>query len=96
MQLRQVNDTLKGPLYDFIALCYTKGMKPEKSVMYVDGDIHVNGVENFWSLLKRGLTGIFHEVSVKALASREREDNLLALVLANCKRRHIAYAELVA
>jgi transposase-like protein len=24
---------------------------------YVDGQVHVNGVENFWSLLKRGLNG---------------------------------------
>jgi hypothetical protein len=24
-------------------------------VAYVDGEIHTNGMENFWSLLKRGL-----------------------------------------
>jgi len=26
---------------------------------YVRGDIHTNGIENFWSLLKRGLTGTY-------------------------------------
>jgi transposase-like protein len=29
---------------------------------YVDGQIHVNGVENFWSLLKRGLHGTYVSV----------------------------------
>jgi transposase-like protein len=27
--------------------------------MYVDGQIHTNGLENFWSLLKRGLKGTY-------------------------------------
>ena len=26
---------------------------------YVDGQVHVQGVENFWSLLKRGLGGTY-------------------------------------
>jgi transposase-like protein len=26
---------------------------------YVRGDVHTNGIENFWSLLKRGLTGTY-------------------------------------
>jgi transposase-like protein len=29
---------------------------------YVDGQIHTNGLENFWSLLKRGLTGTYISV----------------------------------
>ncbi len=34
---------------------------------YVDGDIHIQGIENYWSLLKRGLYGIFHHVNRKYL-----------------------------
>jgi transposase-like protein len=26
---------------------------------YVDGQVHTNGIENFWSLLKRGLKGTY-------------------------------------
>lgn len=26
---------------------------------YVDGKVHTNGLENFWSLLKRGLKGTY-------------------------------------
>lgn len=37
------------------------------SKTYVDGDVHVNGVENVWSLFKRGIMGIFHKVSEKYL-----------------------------
>jgi hypothetical protein len=29
---------------------------------YVDGRIHTNGLENFWSLLKRGLKGTYVSV----------------------------------
>lgn len=30
---------------------------------YVRAGFHTNGIENFWSLLKRGIIGIFHQVS---------------------------------
>ena len=29
---------------------------------YVDGNVHTNGMENFWSLLKRGLGGTYMSV----------------------------------
>ena len=29
---------------------------------YVDGQVHTNGMENFWSLLKRGLKGTYVSV----------------------------------
>jgi len=30
---------------------------------YVRGDVHTNNIENFWSLLKRGIVGTYHRVS---------------------------------
>jgi hypothetical protein len=34
---------------------------------YVKGNVHTNGIENFWSLLKRGLKGTY--VSVEPIPS---------------------------
>jgi transposase-like protein len=34
---------------------------------YARGHSHVNSIENFWSMLKRGITGIYHQVSPKHL-----------------------------
>ncbi len=35
----------------------------DHEIEYVRGDIHTQGIENYWSLLKRGLYGVFHHVS---------------------------------
>ena len=40
---------------------------------YVSGQAHVNGMESFWSLLKRGYHGTFHHVSEKHLGRYVRE-----------------------
>jgi transposase len=37
--------------------------------VYVIGDIHTNTVEGFWSLIKRGIGGVYHSVSHKLLQS---------------------------
>jgi transposase-like protein len=34
----------------------------DHAVKYVDGHVHTNGIENFWSLLKRGLSGTYISV----------------------------------
>lgn len=35
--------------------------------VYVSGDIHTNTIEGFWSLVKRGISGVYHAVSAKHL-----------------------------
>jgi transposase-like protein len=49
-----------------------KHFYPHKSVdhkarEYVRGEVHTNNIENFWSLLKRGVIGTYHNVSKKYL-----------------------------
>jgi hypothetical protein len=34
---------------------------------YVVGAVHTNTIEGFWSILKRGIIGIYHNVSAKYL-----------------------------
>ena len=58
------------------------------------GNVHTNGVENVWSLFKRGIMGIFHKVSEKYLPlyldefafrfNNRDEFNLMDKVLSEC------------
>jgi transposase len=35
--------------------------------VYVSGDVHTQSIEGFWSLVKRGISGVYHGVSTKHL-----------------------------
>lgn len=37
--------------------------------VYVSGDVHTNTIDGFWSLVKRGIGGVYHSVSAKYLQS---------------------------
>jgi transposase-like protein len=41
--------------------------------VYVDGDCHTNTIEGFWSLLKRGIVGVYHAVGANYLQSYANE-----------------------
>lgn len=42
-------------------------------VEYVRGDVHTQGIENYWSLVKRGIVGTWHHVGVPYLDQYLRE-----------------------
>jgi transposase-like protein len=47
--------------YDGLASNYAHQVI-DHTVAYVDGRVHTNGLENFWSLLKRGINGTYVSV----------------------------------
>jgi len=73
---------------------------------YVEGQVHTNGLENFWSLLKRGLHGtyvsvepfhLFRYLDERLFAYNLRELNdfgRFAAVLAAASDRRLTYGEL--
>ena len=58
-------------LYTDDAAAY-KGLENHETVKhsvreYVNGQAHTNGIESFWSMLKRGYHGVYHKMSEKHL-----------------------------
>jgi transposase len=58
------------PTYDYLK---EHGFKHKRihhaSKVWVAGNAHINTIEGFWSLLKRGIKGVYHAVSEKHLQS---------------------------
>jgi transposase len=46
---------------------------PHFSKVYVMGDIHTNTIDGFWSLVKRGIVGVYHHVDPEYLQSYVNE-----------------------
>ena len=75
---------------------------------YVKGDVHTNGIESLWSMLKRAHKGTFHKMSPKHLnrcvtefAGRHNlhdEDalDIVGAVLAGMDGKRLRYQELIA
>lgn len=73
---------------------------------YVDGQVHTNGIENFWALLKRGLSGTYVSVrpfhlfryldeQVYRYNSRDREDaERFVGVLVGSQERQVTWKQL--
>jgi len=56
----RVYDRLKGHGYQHKRVHHA-------SKVWVIGDVHTNTIEGFWSLLKRGIDGVYHAISAKYL-----------------------------
>jgi len=53
--------------YNGISKIYDHSVVKHNEGEYVNGRIHTNTIEGFWSLLKRGIIGIYHFISKKHL-----------------------------
>jgi transposase-like protein len=78
----------------------------DHAIAYVDGNVHTNGMENFWSLLKRGINGtyvsvepyhLFRYVDEQAFRFNNREATdaeRFALGMRQIVGKRLTYAEL--
>ena len=74
---------------------------------YVRGDVHTNGIESHWAMLKRGLVGTYHQISVKHIdryaAEFEGRHNIrkhdtkdqLAVLIRRMDGRRLRYEDLI-
>ena len=79
----------------------------DHAIRYVDGQVHTNGLENFWSLLKRSIKGtyvsvdpfhLFRYLDEQAYRFNNRQDNDLGRfigVLKDVIGKRLTYAELI-
>ena len=95
------------PSYGGLDADYTHGVI-DHAEAYVDGQVHTNGLENFWSLLKRALKGtyvavepfhLFRYLDEQAFRFNERKDTdaeRFDTVIGSIVGRRLTYAELIA
>jgi transposase-like protein len=95
------------PAYKDLKIDYTHHRVNHGAKEYVNGMAHTNGIENFWSHLKRGIDGIYHWVSKAHLQSyvdeftlrfNTREYNTQSrfdLVLAAVAGKRLTYQNLI-
>jgi transposase-like protein len=55
------------PIYVTLKTDYNHQVIQHRLKQYVRGEIHTNTIEGFWGILKRGIIGIYHQVSTKHL-----------------------------
>ena len=57
--------TDESHVYRNLNISYDHSTVVHSAKQYVVGNVHTNTIENFWSVLKRGLYGVYHQVSDK-------------------------------
>jgi len=92
--------------YNGLKKIYDHSIVKHSQNEYVKGRIHTNTIEGFWSLLKRGIVGIYHFTSKKHLqmyvdefvfrynTRTSDESNRFNLMLTNTEHR-LTYKELI-
>jgi transposase-like protein len=86
---------------------YNRRIVDHSKKQYVNGDAHTNTLEGYWSILKRGIIGIYHKVTEKHLqrysyefvfrygTRKLSESARFNLVLSNAGNYRITYKQLI-
>lgn len=92
--------------YNGLKRIYDHSIVKHNQGQYVNGRVHTNTIEGFWSLLKRGIFGIYHFTSKKHLQkyvdefvfrynTRQISDSFrFQFYLSNCQGR-LSYQDLI-
>ncbi|MDQ3386311.1 MAG: transposase [Actinomycetota bacterium] len=113
LRSRRSHQVLRKSAFHTNALAAYRGLNCEyihnvvdHAEKYVDGHVHTNGLENFWSLLKRGIKGTYVSVEPYHLYryldeqafrfnEREGEDaDRFVKTLGSVAERRLTYSEL--
>lgn len=92
--------------YYYLAKCYNHEVVEHNHGEYVRDEFHINSVEGLFSMLKRGIIGIYHQVSKKHLArycnefsyrynTRRMKDNFRFRDVFNNVERRLKYIDLI-
>ena len=100
--------TDENPSYGPVAGRYRHESVNHGAGGYVDGPVHVNGIESFWAMLKRAHKGTFHKISKKHLhryvnefAGRHNIRSLdtleqMAAIVSGMDQKQLMYKDLIA
>ena len=66
-QTKQLATVYTDDLQSYVGMPRLHKSVNHSAGQYVDGQAHVNGVESFWAMLKRGYHGTYHQLSHKHL-----------------------------
>src|SRR5680860_665830 len=55
----------EAPAYKQLKRTYKHDNVKHNLYIYVDGQVHTNTIESFWAVLKRGIYGVYHQISDK-------------------------------
>jgi transposase-like protein len=93
--------------YNKVGKLYNRRIVDHSKKQYVNGDAHTNTLEGYWSILKRGIIGIYHKMTEKHLQKyanefvfryntrKLSESARFNLVLSNAGNYHITYKQLI-
>jgi len=93
--------------YNALNKDYNRGVVQHSAGEYVNGEIHTNNIENFWSHFKRTIAGTYFHISDQHLDAYVKESTFrynnrhltdgsrFDVTLANCNKR-LTYEELIA